>query len=182
MYIYIYRCIHILSSCLTANPATALQPGRFEDSSMSPTRLLWRFIFIECWVPQWCWICSYCAAWCNGHRNRLHFWRGSRVPKWYPGTSKLKKNEPSQVGLRIHFHWILHCRGIILVGPKGAKMMPRAPKKVPKWCPGSPKVKENEPRGTQRGTNEKKTEKTSKIWLRGPPPFWHIFAQKWETN
>ena len=42
-----------------------------------------------------------------------------------------------------------------MVGPKGAKMMPRAPKKVP-TCPGSPKVKENEPRGTQRGTNEKK--------------------------
>ena len=97
----------IISSCLTANPATALQPGRFEDSSMNPARLLWGFIFIEFWVPWWCWICSYCAAWCNGHRNRLHFWRGPRVPKWYPGTSKFNKNEPSQVGLRIHFHWIL---------------------------------------------------------------------------
>ena len=71
----------------------------------------------------------------------------------------------------LHFHWILHCLGIILVGPKGAKMMPRAPKKVAKWYPGSPKFNENEARGTQSGTNGKKSKKI-RFFGPFPPPIW----------
>ena len=108
---------------------------------------------------------------------------GPRVPKWCPGTSKFNKNEHTRGGMRIHFHWILHSLGIILVGPKGAKMMPRDCKtqqkwtqKVPKCCPGSAKCNDNEPRGTQRGTNEKKSSFRDFCPLPFGHPFWHIFA------
>ena len=72
---------------------------------------------------------------------------GPRVPKWCPGTSKFNKNEHSRGGMRIHFHWILHSLGIILVGPKGAKMMPRDCKTQQKWTQGHPKGCQNDAQG-----------------------------------
>ena len=47
--------------------------------------------------------------------------------------------------------------------------MPRAPKKIVKWYPGSPKFNENEARGTQWGTNGKKSKKRQFFGLISPP-------------
>ena len=118
--------------------------------------------------------------WISGSLEVLDLlWRGSRVPKWYPGISKLKKINTARLV------W-----GFIFIEFCTAGTSFWWVQRVPKWCPGHPKRCQNDARGAQKsrkmhpgapkGSPTRTRAKKHRKYGFAPPrfghPFWHIFS------
>ena len=162
-----------ISNCLTANPATALQPGVFwwftfivfwaswycgicvlqndtqglrTSRAMDLARFLWWFIFIEFQAPWKCWI--YCGGG-QECRNDIQGFQNSRKltqPGWFEDSFSLNFALPGH-----HFGGSKGCQNDAQGIQKDAKMMPGEPRSQGKCTQGHPK-------GVQREQERKNIE------------------------